>query len=378
MRVLLTTEPTGGVWTFTTELTGQLLRRGHAVALVSLGCQPSHEQQAWCATQNLAYGPSFQFTVSNVPPEWSEKNEFVFTQGAGVLSHVARQFRPDLLHSNQFCFGALSLDIPKLVTAHSEVLSWASACRPQGLEHSRWLRQYRLLVTQGLQSCDAVVSPTRWMALELARQYNDLPPSYVIGYGRSFDAPESRLRSMQAVTVGRLSDEAKNIEMLRAVNAPIPIYVAGERQGGSSVAPRQMGRAILLGALPQSSLLALFARSSIYISTSIFEPFGIAPLEAALCGCTVVANNIASLREVWGDDALYFDGPRSLSKLLQQLSRDERRLAEARQRSFARASELTAQRMTDGYEALYTALLASRPDQRSQADMQPGPAAHAA
>ena len=378
MRILLTTETIGGVWTFTKELTTELLQRGHAVALVSIGGQPSHEQQAWCAARSRAHGTSFQFAASNTPLEWMEKNEFVFTQGAGVLLHAAKQFRPDLLHSSQFCFGALSLDIPKLVSAHSDVLSWACACRPQGLEESRWLRQYRALVAQGLQSCDAVASPTRWMALELARHYNDLPPSYVIRNGRSLDAPESRLRTVQAVTVGPLWDEAKNIEMLRAVNAPIPIYVAGERQCGSSPAPRQIGRAVLLGALPQSSLLTLFARSSVYIATSIYEPFGIAPLEAALCGCAVVANDIASLREVWGEDALYFDGPRSLSMLLHELNRDERRLAEARQRSFARANELTAQRMADGYEALYKALLASRPGLRAQVDVQPGLAAHAA
>jgi glycosyltransferase involved in cell wall biosynthesis len=144
--------------------------------------------------------------------------------------------------------------------------------------------------------------------------------------------------------VGRLSDEAKNIEMLRDVNAPLPIYVAGERQCGTSAAPRQIGRSILLGELPQSSLLTLLARSSIYIATPIYEPFGIAPLEAALCGCAVIANDIPSLREVWGDDALYFDGPRSLSMLLHQLNRDEQRLAEARQRSFAMCSSRVLQR----------------------------------
>ena len=180
------------------------------------------------------------------------------------------------------------------------------------------------------------------------------------------------------MTVGRLWDEAKNLEMLREVKATIPIYVAGERQCGSSVAPRQVGHAVLLGALPQSSMLALMARSSIYIVTSIYEPFGMAPLEAALCGCAVVANDIPSLREVWGDDALYFDGPRALSALLHQLSRDEQQLAQARQRSFTRAKELTADRMADGYEALYRALLASRPGVPSQADVQPGLATHAA
>jgi glycosyltransferase involved in cell wall biosynthesis len=186
------------------------------------------------------------------------------------------------------------------------------------------------------------------------------------------------MRTLQAVTVGALWDEAKNIEMLRTVDSPVRIYVAGNRQSGSSIAPRQIGRSILLGALPQSSLMTLLARSSIYIATSIYEPFGIAPLEAALCGCAVVANDIPSLREVWGDDALYFDGPRSLSTLLHQLNRDEQLLAQARQRSLARANEMTVQRMADSYEALYRALLASRPGLRPQLDVQPGLAAHAA
>lgn len=377
MRILLTTDTIGGVWTFTRELTVELLKRGHAVALVSFGRQPSHEQQAWCAAQNLAHGSSFQFTASNAALEWMEKNEFVLTQGAGVLSHVARQFQPDLLHSNQFCFGAVSLNIPKLVTAHSDVLSWADACRLHGLEHSRWLSQYRTLVGNGLRACDAVTAPTHWMATALARHYS-VPPMYVVLNGRSVTAPPSHLRSMQAVTVGRLWDEAKNVGMLRGVNSPIPIYIAGERQHGSAVAPRQLGRSILLGPLQETALLSLFAKSSLYIATSIYEPFGLAPLEAALCGCAVLANDLPSLREVWGDAALYFSGPRSLSTLLHQLNRNGEELARARRRAYARATELSAQRMTDGYEVLYRRLLASRPGARRQTQVQPGLAAHAA
>ena len=69
---------------------------------------------------------------------------------------------------------------------------------------------------------------------------------------------------------------------------------------------------------------------------------------------------------------------RALSVLLHQLNRDETQLAQARYRSFARANELTAQRMMDGYGALYEALLASRTTVPSQADVQAGMAAHAA
>jgi glycogen synthase len=378
MRILLTTDTFGGVWTFTKELTTELLKRGHAVALVSFGRQPSHEQQTWCASLHLAHGDNFQFTASNAPLEWMEKNEFVFKQGAGVLFNVARHFRPDLLHTNQFCFGALTLDIPKLITAHTDVLSWAHACRPRGLEDCRWLRQYRSLITHGLHGCDALVTPTRWMATALLQHYKSLPLCYVVPNGRKLSAPQGQMRSLQAMTVGRLWDEAKNIEVLRNVNSPVPIYVAGERQRGESVVPKQMGRAILLGALPESSLMSLFARSSIYIATSIYEPFGLAPLEAALCGCAVVANDIPSLREVWGDAALYFNGAHSLSTVLHQLNRDPRRLSHLRQQAFLRASELTAERMTNGYEEIYWSLLAGRMGIRPPAEVQPGFAAHAA
>ena len=378
MRILLTTDTIGGVWTFTKELTTELLNRGHAVALVSFGRQPSREQQSWCASTHLTYGDNFQFTASAAPLEWMEDNEFVLKQGAGVLFHVAKQFRPDLLHSNQFCLGAVTLDVPKLITAHSDVLGWADACRPYGLGNSRWLKQYRYLLTQGLHGCDAVVAPTRWMATTLTRHYGNLPNCYVVLNGRTLNTPQCHLRTVQAVTAGRLWDEAKNIGMLRTVNSPIPIYVAGERHHGTSVAPKQLGHAILLGALPESSLMALFAKSSIYIVTSIYEPFGIAPLEAALCGCAVVANDIPSLREVWGDAALYFDGPGSLSTVLHQLNRNAQELSILRQQAFARASELTAERMTHGYEEIYSSLLHGRTGVSGRAQVREQFAAHAA
>ena len=49
MRVLLTTDTIGGVWTFSRELTAELLHLGHSVALVSVGRPPSTEQLAWCS-----------------------------------------------------------------------------------------------------------------------------------------------------------------------------------------------------------------------------------------------------------------------------------------------------------------------------------------
>jgi glycosyltransferase involved in cell wall biosynthesis len=148
--------------------------------------------------------------------------------------------------------------------------------------------------------------------------------------------------------------------MLQDVLSPIPICVAGDRKHHHNISPRQIGKAILLGAVPEPSLLSLYARSTIYIDSSIYQPGGLEPLEAALCGCAVITNDIPSLREIWGEAALYFHSARELSSVLQRLNRNSEEMAEMQRRSYRRAMELTPQRMADGYEAMYEILTAGR------------------
>ena len=361
MRVLLTTDTIGGVWTFTKELTTELLHAGHSVALVSFGRAPSREQSAWSATIGAQYGISFRYEASNAPLEWMNPNENAYAAGELCLRRIADEFCPDLLHSNQFCFGRLQIPVPRLITAHSDVLSWGAACRPNGFEPSPWLTCYCNMVEQGLSAADAVAAPSRWM-LDILGQYFSLPTQRrVILNGRTL--PHSAAddeRALQAVSAGRLWDEAKNLTMLAEVNSEVPIFVAGDGQHQAAAAPQNMGSAVQLGPLEERDLLALFRASSMYIATSIYEPFGLAPLEAALCGCAVLANDIPSLREVWGDAALYFENADALSRLLAHMQASPSALLEARQRAGRRALQLNAARMTAEYLTLYTELLAKK------------------
>ncbi len=359
MRVLLTTDTVGGVWTFTRELATGLLRLGHAVALVSFGRLPDAEQQAWVrASERLG---EFVYTASSVPLEWMQANADAMA-GARVLADVAETFEPDLLHSNQFCYaacnGAPSLGTaPCLVTAHSDVLSWAAACKPAGLPQNAWLRQYRQLVQNGLEAADAIVAPTAWMLHALAANFTLPATRKVILNGRDIAHRAPVAKAMQAVTIGRLWDEAKGLAILAGLDAPLPIVIAGEVRGEDDAVPLPEGLTYA-GRLPESELLLLFDRSALYLATSLYEPFGLAPLEAALCGCGVVANDLPSLREVWGEDALYFSGVAALEALLKHLQSDPDLLTRLQQRSMARARTLTGTYMTGQYLALYKSLLA--------------------
>ncbi len=358
MRVLLTTDTVGGVWTYTKELTEGLLERSHAVALVSFGRRPSPDQASWCSRMSARYQDDFWHVASEAPLEWMDANGSAYTDAEELLLNLAQSFGADLLHSNQFCFGKLPARIPKLVGAHSDVLSWAAACRPDGLDPSPWLDRYKDLVQTGLAYADAVAAPTQWMLEALANGFCLPGEAYVIANGRDLPPPSREpVRRLQAVSAGRLWDEAKGLSLLADVQSPIPIFVAGEIQHGGANAPQSVGQASLLGALREQQLLELFRRSSVYLALSVYEPFGLAPLEAALCGCAAVANDLASFREVWGSSALYFHDARSLSKLLAQLASDPRLMEECQTRARARALQMNRTLMVERYLDVYRHLL---------------------
>jgi glycosyltransferase involved in cell wall biosynthesis len=115
----------------------------------------------------------------------------------------------------------------------------------------------------------------------------------------------------------------------------------------------------LLPPQPESEMRMLYARAAIYAATSRYEPFGLAPLEAALSGCALVANDIASFREIWGDAAIYFDrnDPVSLAKVIACLSADGELRSSWAERAYQRArKQFTADRMVNDYMGLYASL----------------------
>lgn len=74
--------------------------------------------------------------------------------------------------------------------------------------------------------------------------------------------------------------------------------------------PRQLGiqdRVKFLGMVTDSDLKALYGGARLFVFPSLYEGFGIPPLEAMGCGCPVVASNSSSIPEVCGDAALFVD-----------------------------------------------------------------------
>jgi glycosyltransferase involved in cell wall biosynthesis len=272
--------------------------------------------------------------------------------------NVAEGFRADLMHSSQFCWGALPLNVPKLITAHSDVRSWAAACRCDELSPSPWLDRYDLLVQDGIHCADALVAPTAWMRDALRKHFEISPRFHVIPNGRTVPRIDlERERELRAVSVGRLWDEGKGLAIISEIVSPMPVLLAGEPSFEDAANLDLPSNVTTLGSLDETNLFDLFLTSSVYLATSLYEPFGLAPLEAALCGCAIVARDLPPFREVWGDAALYFKDAVSLQNVLAELARDSDKLHRTRGAALERAHFFTAKGMADRYASLYRELI---------------------
>ena len=59
------------------------------------------------------------------------------------------------------------------------------------------------------------------------------------------------------------------------------------------------------GYLSDEKLIEIYNRAEIFIYASLFEGFGIPPLEAQACGCPCIVSNVTSLPEVYGNSVEY-------------------------------------------------------------------------
>jgi glycosyltransferase involved in cell wall biosynthesis len=109
------------------------------------------------------------------------------------------------------------------------------------------------------------------------------------------------------------------------------------------------------GHVSADELVALYRTAGCLVFPSLYEGFGLPPLEAMACGCPVACSSATSLPEICGDAAEYFD-PLSPDDMAAAILRalDARRVA----RGLAHASEFTWEACADAHDAVYRDLSA--------------------
>lgn len=357
LRILMTADAVGGVWSYAitlAEALGRLPSPHRAeVCLAVMGPTPSVGQR-----RRAAEVPNLRLCERGFHLEWVPEGKSDLAAAAAWLREIAADWAPDILHLNGYMLAAEQWSVPVVAVGHSCVLSWWRAVHgaPAPAEWDDYARR----VTLGLVGADRVVAPSRTMLRALARHYGLPRGGRVIPNGCFPDRFLPAAKEDFVLAAGRLWDGGKNIAALDSIAAQLgcPVYVAGDvmHPTGALVAPRAVRP---LGMLAPETLAHWMARASIYALPARYEPFGLSILEAAASGCALVLGDIPSLREFWHGAAVFVppENPDALVQAISALRRDRERRSWLGSEARRRAQDFSAGRMAFGYRQLYSELI---------------------
>lgn len=116
------------------------------------------------------------------------------------------------------------------------------------------------------------------------------------------------------------------------------------------------------GYVPDADLPALYTGAAAFCYPSLYEGFGLPPLEAMSCGTPTITSNVSSLPEVVGDAAITVD-PTSVGDIadaVRHLLLDEAAHTEHRGRGLARAQQFSWERTARLTRDVYDAVLGAQ------------------
>jgi glycosyltransferase involved in cell wall biosynthesis len=114
------------------------------------------------------------------------------------------------------------------------------------------------------------------------------------------------------------------------------------------------------GFVRDQTLAALYRLANVFVFPSLYEGFGLPPLEAMASGTPVIVSNVSSLPEVVGDAALMIDPyePNEIAEAMRRVLTDESLRSRLQLRGLARAREFSWERSIARVREIYAEVMA--------------------
>jgi len=193
-----------------------------------------------------------------------------------------------------------------------------------------------------------------------------MPAAEAAEVGRRHGLPASYLLYLGSV------EKRKNVHgllrayaLLRQRGESRPLVVAGIQRSNASGLPRLVqeldlqGHVLFAGYVPDADLPAVYSGADLFVFPSLYEGFGLPPLEAMACGTPVVCSDAGSLPEVVGDAAVMVDpkDTEALAEAMYRVLADRELREELRQKGLARARQFTWEKAARETVAVYRKVL---------------------
>jgi glycosyltransferase involved in cell wall biosynthesis len=351
----MTLDAVGGVWRYSVDLVRCLAAEGIECVLVGFGPAPSEAQQRECRDLR-----NVTLTWTRQPLDWMVEEEAALDEVGDTLVALGREWDVDLLHLNLPAQAAMiGREVPIVITSHSCIATWWLAVRSDALPPA-WQWQ-RTLTRRGLMRADAVMTPSASHGNALLEAYGPMETLHIVPNSTAMASPVNADEPF-VFAAGRWWDDGKNPVTLDAAAAQSrwPVIMAGAVSGPNGQSVR-LQHALLLGELSADSTFDWMRRAGIFASTAIYEPFGLAVLEAAARGAALALSDIPTFRELWEGAALFVrpDDAEGLAAAINRLADDATLRRRLGQLARARAEVFTSDRQVAGVLGVYAAALAA-------------------
>jgi glycosyltransferase involved in cell wall biosynthesis len=358
LRILLTTDAVGGVWTYSLDLARGLARLEIETVLAIMGPPPSVVQKrAACAI------PGLRLVDTGQQLDWLAGDAGEIERAGAAVAALAAEQAVDLvqLHAPALASG-IAFPAPVLAVVHSCLATWwdqvAGPNAPMPPEFA-WRTD---AVRAGLAAADLVVTPTAALGAMVQRCYGLAEAPQAVHNGRTPFPVGTQAPHDFIFTSGRLWDRGKNLAALDAAAGQIgvPVHAAGPLEGpqGEKIAFEHLNS---LGTLDEAGIARWLAARPVFASVALYEPFGLSVLEAAAAGCPLILSDLPTFRELWEDVAIFVDprDPVALARACNDLVADDFERAVRGRAAMERAARFTPDAMAAQMASLYRRLLPS-------------------
>lgn len=291
----------------------------------------------------------------------------------------------ELMHFPHFNVPLLVF-VPFVVTIHDLILLHFPTKRATTLS-PLWYKikyaAYRLVIAAAISRAKRIITVSEFTKRDLLAHYRNLSAqkiavTYQACFGRGGevkDEPEKILSGYgimkpyilyvgNAYPHKNLEGLAEAFTLLKNDFPDLSLVLVGREDYFYARLRRQVEdlgieRIVFAGYVPDSDLQVLYAQAEVYVFASLYEGFGLPPLEAMAQGAVVVSSDHECMREVLGSAALFADArnPGDFSIAIKRLLTEEDLRKDLRQKGFLQCAKYDWEKLAKDTLSVYRQVL---------------------